>query len=294
MQTQLFRAVSAVAVSLAMTACASAATLVQWNFNQQTSPTNPSTGVGTIARTPGTGAFAVGFTPSQLGSPGDPNPVLIGSTLSNNAVARASAPSLTASGTWGIDVKTSTVGFGSPKISWHLLGGFRTSRYYQVFATIDGVNYAPVPVGIGSTAANLGSATLATNGQPQTTQSAGVSNSGLVTVITSDNMIPTASTGAAFIYELSYTFPAGTVYENNPNFGVRIAQVFGPGNTDYVSSFAGTTIADTTKGYTVTTNAGGGSLRYDMVTVSASVPEPTMLSGVGLAAVGLLGRRRPR
>jgi hypothetical protein len=98
------------------------------------------------------------------------------------------------------------------------------------------------------------------------------------------------NTGTGYLHDLSYTFPSGTAYDNNPNFGVRIAAVWRPNSTDFVSSFAGTTFdEDAAKGYIRDTSLGGNQVRYDLVRVSGIVPEPTGLalaiSGLALVAV---------
>lgn len=75
--------------------------------------------------------------------------------------------------------------------------------------------------------------------------------------------------------------------ENNPNFGVRILAAFAPGQNVYTAANPGSTYG------------GGGSLRYDMVTISGDpavtvVPEPSssfLLLG-GAALIGLVRLRR--
>jgi hypothetical protein len=65
------------------------------------------------------------------------------------------------------------------------------------------------------------------------------------------------------------------------------------GTTGYVSSFAGTDSTDASMGYNRSL-ALGGSLRLDLVTVSA-VPEPTTYALLGSsAAVGWFISRRHR
>lgn len=67
---------------------------------------------------------------------------------------------------------------------------------------------------------------------------------------------------------------------NNPNFAFRMLSAFDPvSGTGYLSSNPASTYAPT------------GTLRFDMVTVT-SVPEPTSLSMLGVAAIGLVVRRR--
>lgn len=270
-------------IASAVSLSASAATLAHWNFNAQSSPSNPTSGTGTIAGFGSTLAF--GLTPNQSGSPGDTNPVIISGSPNNSQAGRTGAAIGSASGIRGVDIKTSTVGYEAPTVSWHLAGGYRTTRYYQILATSDGVNYSPVPTGTGSAATTLGSGTQLVN-------SATVSNTGLVTFISGDGLILVSSNGNGFAYPLSFTFPTGTVYDNNPNFGVRIVSIWDPNGSDYVSSFAGTTSADTTKGYSVTSSVGGGTVRYDMVTVSANlIPEPSTFALAGLGGYALLRRR---
>jgi hypothetical protein len=68
---------------------------------------------------------------------------------------------------------------------------------------------------------------------------------------------------------------------NNPNFAFRIVSAFAPGGTGYEASNTGSTYGT------------AGTLRFDMVTVSA-VPEPEayalMLAGLGM--LGWVARRR--
>lgn len=66
---------------------------------------------------------------------------------------------------------------------------------------------------------------------------------------------------------------------NNANFGFRIVSIFAPGTSAYAASNPASTYA-------------GGTLRYDMVTVTGVIPAPGAVALLGLA--GLAGTRRRR
>jgi hypothetical protein len=99
---------------------------------------------------------------------------------------------------------------------------------------------------------------------------------------------------------ISITLPTGQGYENNANFAFAIVGSFDPsyvgssGTIGYVSSFAGTDSTDLSMGYNRSL-ASGGSLRLDLVTVSA-VPEPaiSVLGASALIGGAVAWRRRRR
>lgn len=268
-----------------------AATLVaEFNFN---SPP-PSLFAAWIdnAATPSTvsgGAAPLGSPyPFRTGSSADLNPVFTinaNPSLSglNNFMMQRSSPAPTAvSGSSAITINTNFTGYAAPKIEWDFLGGFRTSRFYQITASADGVNFSPVPTGVGSAVMvpGVGSAT--------------VSPSGLIEINFVNGLIPaTAPTTAPdYLTSLSFAFPLGTVYDDNPNFKARIAAVHAPSTAAYLSSYAGTDSTDTVMGYTNSTVAGGGTVRYDLIRVyGTQIPEP---SAIALAFCGsaLVWRRR--
>lgn len=94
------------------------------------------------------------------------------------------------------------------------------------------------------------------------------------------------SVDGSFVKGLSYDFSSVAAAANNELFAVRLVSTYAPGTSSYVG---------TTGNY-----ASGGTIRYDMVTLSgteiiaAPVPEPETyaLMLAGLAAVGLVSRRR--
>lgn len=273
--------IAAIAASMLVGSHASASLIAAWNFNAELSPSNASTGTGTSS-----GGFFP-FTsalPVMTGSPADTDPVIINDGPNNSSAARSGPQPGEDSGTRLFGVNTSLAGFDTPTVTWDLLAGYRTSRYYQITATTDGTNYNPVPTGVGSSVSgSFGTAE--------------VSADGLVTVITIDNLIPEPAGNLvwqdAYFSDLSFTFPTGTAYDNNPNFGVRIAAVWDPNGTDFVSSFAATDSTDTDKGYIRDTSLGGNAIRYDLVRVSG-IPEPTglgLLAGCGLALLGVRRRK---
>jgi hypothetical protein len=223
-------------------------TIAQWNFNSAAPDGNsatgsilPSTGAGTASLIGGTtAAFAAG-SPRDLAA-------------DNTAWSIASWPAQgTASGTAGVQFLVSTVGLlNSIQVSFDLRQTGTASERFQLQATADGVNFANVSGGIASFGAvgnNSGTS---------------FSTSGLYL-----NSVATAN--QAFVQNIRYTFAAGSVYENNPNFGFRLVSIFngaqydGAGTGSYATS---------------------GTLRLDLVNVAGmapalatAVPEPAVNAG---------------
>ncbi len=91
--------------------------------------------------------------------------------------------------------------------------------------------------------------------------------------------------GAAFVNNISFSFSGIAGVNDNPDFGFQLVASFAPGGNTYVGT-AG--------------NYGtGGTIRYDMLTLSgdviSAVPEPhtyaLMLAGLGIVGASLRRRR---
>ena len=92
------------------------------------------------------------------------------------------------------------------------------------------------------------------------------------------------SVNSVFVNGISYDFSGIAGAADNANFGIQLLTTFAPGGSVY---------AGTGSGY-----ATGGTIRYDMVTLSGDVitavpePESYALMLAGLGAIGLIARRR--
>ena len=271
---------SVLAALVAWSSTAPAATLAAWNFNTRSSPAPSvaSTGVGTSSGF----AFPLGSAPAvQDGSPNDTAPVTVNGGPNNGSAVRSGPVPGEAPATRVARFNTSTAGFLAPKVTFDLMQGFRSSRFYQMEATTNGTTFGPLPAGgTGSTVSNAFG-------------TASITATGLITVQTVSGLIDTGN-GSGYLTDLSYTFPTGTAFDNNPSFGVRIFATFDPNGTDYVSSFAGTTSANTVNGYIRDTAQGGNQIRYDLVRITATeIPEPAAgAMAVVLASIGGAKRRR--
>ena len=265
---------AAFAVTVAMSTAASANLIAEWNYNAGTSPGDASTGVGTSS------GFFFPFTsslPVQTGSPNDLNPVIVNGGPNNASGPRSGPNPGEAPGIRVARWNTSTAGGNSPVITYDVLQGYRASRYYQMEVTYDGTNFVSLPAG-GTGSSISGAFGTAT-----------IDSTGLIDIRTIDGLIDDG-TGTGYLHDLTYSFPAGSAADNNPNFGVRIFATWDPGGSDFVSSFAGTDSTDTVSGYIRNTSLGGNQTRYDLMRISA-VPEPTT-AALALGALALLGLQR--
>ncbi|RZJ69744.1 MAG: T9SS type A sorting domain-containing protein [Flavobacterium sp.] len=131
--TLLFLAVAAFTVN-------AQTTIVQWNFNGDN--TTPSTGLGTLNLIGGTTeGYALGNNTAE-----DPNRAL--------NITQFAAPS-TGSGTGGIRINTSTVGFQNIVVKYDRKGSNTASRWEQFEYTVDGINWI-VLGNNGGTTTNVG------------------------------------------------------------------------------------------------------------------------------------------
>lgn len=235
---------------------ASAQLITQWNFNSVVP--DASTSTGSVLPSIGSGAASVigGVSASfAAGSPRD------GAASDNTAWSLAGWPSQgTASGTAGAQFMVSTAGFFGPiQVSFDLRQTTTASERFQLQATSDGVNFFNV---------SGGTATFGTVGNNTATS---FDASGLF-------INTAANSSQAFVQSVTYSFLAGSAFENNANFGFRLVSVF---------DGAGYDAAGATANYGTS-----GTLRLDLVTVSsvgAAVPEPAtnalLMGACALAAV---------
>lgn len=303
---------------------ASAETVLnQWNFNGTTAATyrTPWSGAvlsGTIAGF-GTSSAASPPLASTLvnGAASDPGTVITNTTApvgtwTYNRSVHMPSPFLSVSNTsTGITFLSPTTGYAGQniKLSWSQTVGFRGSRYYQLLVSTSGTA-GPFSVPSGGTGSSISQSITGLNSGTSTisgTATVSVSSSGLIDFRTIDGnwifqFTGTAGTpanyAAGFVDNISYTLPIGLGYENNANFAFAISTAWDPngtytsGTTGLLSSYAGTDSTNLTSGY-VTSAGSGGSMRLDLVTVTA-VPEPSTycMALAGLACGGYLVRWR--
>lgn len=277
---RLFLFLAVVVTGAGFSATAKATTLAEFNYNAGSSPGNATTGVGSSS------GFFFPFSsalPVQTGSPNDTNPIFVNTGL-NNASGDRSGPAIgEASGTRNATWRTSTEGFFAPTLTWDFMQGYRASRYYQMEVTYNGTDFVSLPAG------GTGSSLSGPFG------TASIDATGLIDIRTIDGLIDDAM-GTGYMHDLSYAFPAGTAADDNPDFGYRIAAVWDPQGSDFVSSFAGTDgVNDTVSGYIRSTSSGGNQIRYDLVRITGTaIPEPSSLAIVGATLAWAGVRRRAR
>lgn len=262
-------------------------TISEWNYNALSGALDASTGTGTAT---GSSFPFTNTLPNSHGSDRDPGTFVDatgggGGAGINNAPHSRSGPrglsdsfGQTPSGTTISSWTTNASGFTNITMSFDMIQNYRMSRFYQILASTDGINFsAPTGTGSSVTEPGIGSVT--------------VSDSGLMTVILEDGYAFDASLDPVspiqYLELISYSFSAA--YDNAADFSVQISTIFDPSGTDYVSSFAGTNDTDLTAGF-----SRSGGTRYDLVNISG-VPEPSTIAAVmGAIALGLVMYRRRR
>lgn len=311
---------------LLVTRVTSAQTVLgQWNANTRTTT---ALYLGASAGTNAASGLAAGYGQSNppapfasvvgTGAPTDPGTVVDNAgtpTLYNLSYVVNPPLTSVANNSTGISFKVPTTGMAAGeavRLNWSQSVGFRSSRYWQLLATTDGTTFSPVPAGIGSsisTTVNGYSGTTAPFTPISGTANVTVSSTGLIDfrTIGLNSLSPSSTTAVAlnpydvsFVNNIQFTLPIGQGFENNANFGFAIVGAFDPnyvgslGTEGLLSSVAGTNSLDATNGYNRSVGS-GGSMRLDMVTVSA-VPEPGSLAVVGFAALigGSVAWRRRR
>jgi hypothetical protein len=311
-------AIAAIGLSVFASTASAQTTLTQWNFNALTGPLTPVVGTGT------SGGYGQGAPSSPLsnvvyqGTLVDSGTVITGTTF--NRALTVNPPLIsTANNSTGLWFSAPTTGMQpgeQVKLSWSQTVGYRSSRFWQVLvSTTGGTTGFSTPSGAtGSSISQFVSGYNTGSSSISGTATVNVNSTGLVDFrtigggttgnflnpsVTTTGTFWTAPLAAGFVDNISITLPTGQGFENNSNFAFAIVGAFDPslsavsGTTGYVSSFAGTDSTDAVMGYNRSLGS-GGSLRLDLVTVSA-VPEPTTYALLGSsAAVGWFISRRHR
>jgi hypothetical protein len=321
MRTLATRTLAIAAIGLSVFASTGSAqtTLTQWNFNALTGPLTPVVGTGT------SGGYGQGAPAAPLssivyqGTLVDSGTVISGTTF--NRALTVNPPLIsTANNSTGLWFSAPTTGMQpgeQVKLSWSQTVGYRSSRFWQVLvSTTGGTTGFSTPSGAtGSSISQFVSGYNTGSSSISGTATVNVNSTGLVDFrtigggttgnflspsVTTSGTFWTAPLAAGFVDNISITLPTGQGFENNSNFAFAIVGAFDPslsavsGTTGYVSSFAGTDSTDAVMGYNRSLGS-GGSLRLDLVTVSA-VPEPaiSVLGASALIGGAVAWRRRRR
>jgi hypothetical protein len=312
-------AIAAIGLSVFASTASAQTTLTQWNFNALTGPLTPVVGTGT------SGGYGQGAPSSPLsnvvyqGTLVDSGTVITGTTF--NRALTVNPPLIsTANNSTGLWFSAPTTGMQpgeQVKLSWSQTVGYRSSRFWQVLvSTTGGTTGFSTPSGAtGSSISQFVSGYNTGSSSISGTATVNVNSTGLVDFrtigggttgnflspsVTTSGTFWTAPLAAGFVDNISITLPTGQGFENNSNFAFAIVGAFDPslsavsGTTGYVSSFAGTDSTDAVMGYNRSLGS-GGSLRLDLVTVSA-VPEPaiSVLGASALIGGAVAWRRRRR
>jgi len=324
MRTLAIRTLAIATIGLSVFASTASAqtTLTQWNFNSLTAPFAPVVGTGTTGGYGQSPPVAPLSSIVYTGALVDSGTVISGTTFNRADVINPPLIS-TANNSTGVWFSAPTTGMQpgeQVKLSWSQTVGFRSSRYWQVLtSTVGGTSGFSVPSG--ATGSSISQFVTGYTGTTQATAISGtatvnVNSTGLIDFRTIGSgtlgnlLTPTVTLtsgttwpnplSAGFVDNISITLPTGQGYENNSNFAFAIVGAFDPtyvgssGTIGYVSSFTGLNSTDTVTGYNRSSGS-GGSMRLDLVTVSA-VPEPTTSVLAASAVIGgaVAWRRRRR
>lgn len=246
--------------------------ITQWNFNGANAasipggPTSPSPSVGS-----GTASLRGGVTgdpafASGNASGGSSDPV---TDSTDFGWQTTTYPAATVNNeTAGVQFAVPTTGFQDITVSWDQRHSNTSSRFWAIYYTTDGSTWTRLSVS-------------ASNANPGTTPSGGTpaSTAGLFgTAGTFSAFSTQAGAGDDWFNGRSVNFTGVAGVDNNPNFAVRILTSFDAG-TAYAASSAGV--------------YGGGTMRWDMVTVSGTVvPTPAAAALLGLGGLAAARRRR--
>jgi len=318
-------AIAAIGLSVFSSTASAQTTLTQWNFNNLT-PNATVVGTGTLGGYGQNNPLAALSSILYNGTLVDSGTVVSGTSYQRSLTFNP--PLLSASNnTVGVWFSAPTTGMQpgqQVKLSWSQTIGFRSSRYWQVLVSTTGSGTSGFSVPSGATGSSISQFVTGYTGTNQATSISGtatvnVSSTGLIdfrtigsgtlgnlltpAVTTLSGTTWAAPLAAGFVDNISITLPTGQGYENNANFAFAIVGSFDPaysgtggssGTFGYVSSFTGLDSTNTVTGYNRTAGS-GGSLRLDLVTVSA-VPEPTVsvLGASALIGGAVAWRRRRR
>jgi len=227
------------AAVLALCAGASGQTIAQWNFNntgQSVSSPPPSLGIGTATLLGG--ATATFSSASATGGSSDPV-IPSGSNFGwNTSTYHAQGINTPVR---AVQFAASTVGYSSIVTTWDTRFSSSCSRYVEYLYSIDGVTFLPT--------------------SPRT-------------ILTSGNPL----VGDEFVNLRSVDLSAVLGVANNPNFAFRLVPIFAPvgwvmaavPNTAFAANTAYQPKTESASTIYGTGGTGGGTFRYDMVTVAGA------------------------